>query len=102
MKLEGNLVHTSTGKSWLALVCVLLLLTAAGAQALHYHADGLPTDGKACPICQVAHSAVAVISTVQLPVALHATGYLFSPSSIDRKSPGDSTTLFCRPPPASV
>jgi len=85
-----------------ALLCLLLLITTAAAQALHSHADGLASDGKACPICQVAHSAAAVVSTVQLPVAVHATGYLFSPVSIDRKSPWDSTPLFSRPPPASV
>ncbi len=87
---------------WIALFCVLLLAMVAGAQALHFHSDGLASDDKACPFCQVAHSVVAVVTTLQLPVVLHATGHLFLPQGIDRKSPWDSTTLFCRPPPASV
>ncbi|HEV2987121.1 MAG TPA: hypothetical protein VG759_01670 [Candidatus Angelobacter sp.] len=95
-------MHSSPARRWLALACVLLLVTVMGAQALHSHADGLASDGKACPICQVAHSAVAVVSTMELPAALHTTGYLFSHASIDRKSPWDSTPLFSRPPPASV
>ncbi|HEV2963358.1 MAG TPA: hypothetical protein VG649_16135 [Candidatus Angelobacter sp.] len=81
---------------------MLLLITTAAAQALHFHANELTTDGKACPICQVAHSTVAVVSAIQLPVALHATGYLFSHASIDRKSPWDSTPLFSRPPPVGA
>jgi hypothetical protein len=99
---ESNFAHSSPGQRWLALACVLLLVTLVGAQVLHSHADGLASDGKACPICQVAHSAVAVVSIMQLPVAIHATGYLFAPVSMDRKSPWDSTPLFSRPPPVSV
>jgi len=99
---ESNLVHSSPGRRWLALLCVLLLVAAVGAQALHLHSNELAPDGKHCPLCQVAHAAVQIVSMVQLHVAMQATGYLFFPASIDRKLPSDLTPLFSRPPPASV
>jgi len=98
----SKIVPSTPGKPWIALLCVLLLAVVAGAQALHFHADGPASDDKPCPFCQVEHSVVAFVSILQLPFVLHATGYHWLPQSIGRKSPCDSITLFCRPPPASV
>lgn len=99
---ENNFVHSWPGRRWLALLCVLLLVAAVGAQSLHLHPDELAPDGKHCPLCQVAHAAVQIVSIVQLHVAMQAAGYLFVPANIDRKLPSDSTPLFSRPPPALV
>jgi hypothetical protein len=99
---KSNFAHSSPAKRWLVLICLLLVATMAAAQTLHQHANDLAPNGKHCPICLVAHSAVQVASMVQLHVAVQTTGYLFFPASIDRKSPLDSTPLFSRPPPPSV
>src|SRR5258708_2043200 len=99
---QTNSPHSSPVRSWVPLLCVLLLVTVAGAQALHFHADDLAANGKPCPICQVAHSSVQVVPVAQLQVALQTAGYLFSPASLDRRSPLDSSPLFSRPPPPSV
>ena len=96
-----NLTH-SPAKRWLIVLCVLLVATVATAQTLHLHTDDLAPNGKHCPFCQVAHSAVQIVPIAQLQVALQETGYSFFPASLDRKSPSDSTPLFSRPPPPSV
>jgi hypothetical protein len=97
---RASFAPSSPAKRWLALLCLLLVATVAATQALHLHADDLTPNGKHCPICQVAHSAVQAVSTAQLHVALQSAGYLFFPASVDRKSPLDSTPLFSRPPPS--
>jgi len=99
---QTNLAHLSSARRWMVLLCVLLLVMVAGAQALHFHSDDLAANGKPCPICQVAHSSVQVVPVAQLQVTLLAAGYLFSPVSLDRKSPLDSSPLFSRPPPPSI
>ncbi len=99
---KSNFVRSSPVVRWLALTCVLLLVAAAGAQALHLHPDELAPNGKGCPLCQVAHATVQIVAIVQLHVAMQFAEYLLSPASIDRKSPLDTTPLFSRPPPASV
>jgi hypothetical protein len=99
---KNNFAHSSPAKRWLVLLCLLLIATMTAAQTLHLHPDELTPNGKHCPLCQVAHSAVQTVSMVQLHVAMQATGTLFFPASIDRKSPSDSTPLFSRPPPVSV
>jgi hypothetical protein len=99
---KSNFAHPSPAKRWLVLLCLLLIATMTAAQTLHRHADDPAPNGKHCPICQVAHSAVQIVPTAQLHVALQAANYLFFPASIDRKSSLDSAPLFSRPPPPLV
>jgi hypothetical protein len=82
---------------WTALLCLLLMVFAATAEARHFHANA--TDAQRCSVCVVAHSPtlvarVAAVAPVKVshPVVVFSDGPALSAVAHD---------AHCiRPPPA--
>ena len=91
--------HSSPVARWLTLVCLLLVLSSAAAQAVHFHLDGPATDTKHCRVCQVLHSSVAVHASCGFEIGVHATDIPHPFSDEDRKPSLQTHSLFSRPPP---
>src|SRR5579863_10288768 len=49
--------RASLAVRWMIVLCLALVAFAAGAQALHYHADQSAEAAKHCSLCLVMHSA---------------------------------------------
>ena len=84
---------------WLTLVCLLLVLSSAAAQAAHFHLDGPDADAKHCRVCQVLHSLVAVHTSCGFEIGVHATDIPHPFSDEERKPSLRTHSLFSRPPP---
>lgn len=84
---------------WLTLVCLLLVLSSAAAQAAHFHLDGPATDAKHCRVCQALHSGVAVHTSCGFEIGIHATDIPHPFSDEERKPSLRTHSLFSRPPP---
>jgi hypothetical protein len=100
MKLDQNKSWNSSPVArWLTLICLLLVLSSAAAQAAHLHLEGLATDAKHCRVCLVLHSSVAVFASCSFEIAAHATDIVHPFDDAERKSLLRMHPLFSRPPP---
>jgi hypothetical protein len=83
----------------LSLLCVLLILFAAVAQANHVHSGKSASPDRECSICSVAHSG-ALVSTAYQPDPAFARSVLVSCQKASSKSFLAAFILYIRPPPA--
>lgn len=96
---QADSVQPSPARRWLMLLCLMLLVVSAGAQALHFHSDNLPATAKHCPICPAAHSAAQIVLVIHLDSGLNIAGYLTSTPDLERKSTFAPSWHYSRPPP---
>ena len=85
-------------RTLVALLCIVLVVSAASVELFHHHADG---DHHACALCMVAH---AVSLGIQAPALLMALAAAFALLLFYRAAivpPSLCFALFTRPPPAS-
>jgi hypothetical protein len=102
MKLNQNKSGPSSPVArWLTLVCLLLVLSSAAAQAMHFHPDGPATDSKHCRVCQVLHSGVAVHTSCGFEIGIHATDIPHLFTDVQHKPSLQTHSLFSRPPPSA-
>jgi hypothetical protein len=84
---------------WLVIACLVLVLSSAAAQALHFHVDGLEKDARHCPICPLLHSASRVVSFCRTSVTFQQLGLLGLLLEADGKAEQHSSPYASRPPP---
>ena len=82
---------------WTALLCLLLLVFAATAEARHIHANA--TDAQRCSVCVVAHSPTLVVRVaIVAPVRASQPLVLLCETRVVSALTHDSQ--YIRPPPA--
>jgi len=98
MKLkQGNIARWIP--PWLVILCLVVVLGSATAQALHFHLDGLEKDARHCSVCPLLHSAARVTGFCPTSVILHRTGFQGLLLTVDRKTDLHSSPYSSRPPP---
>jgi hypothetical protein len=83
---------------WTALLCLLLLVFAATAEARHIHANA--TDAQRCSVCVVAHSPTLVVR-VAIVAPIRVSQPLVTTSEAPTVSATAHDTHCIRPPPAA-
>jgi len=98
VKRQIKFAHAGPARSWVILVCLLLLSVSAAAQA-HLHADDLAATATQCPICHVAHSSAQIALVVELDRVFTTTDFIETAPDPDCKSNFELSWHFSRPPP---
>jgi hypothetical protein len=88
------------GLQFVSLLCVLLIVFAGFAQAIHVHSDSSQIPGHECSICSIAHAGV-LGSTIYQFAPLFFLTVLIAVSRPKEKSSGFISSLHIRPPPAA-
>ena len=96
--LEAKSERAGLARSWVIVLCLLLLSISAAAQ-VHLHPDEMADSAKQCVFCQIAHSAPQVSIVVQLDVALAMTDSLVLTPEPELHSNTELGWHFSRPPP---
>jgi hypothetical protein len=96
---QTNSLRPSPVRRWTAVVCLLLVGIAIGAEAFHVHPHDPLSDAKHCATCQVAHAPAQVAPVAHLDVVLTDAAFHSLSENPDPKQGSDAFALFCRPPP---
>src|ERR1700686_1225458 len=94
-----NFAHSSAVSRWLMVLCLLLALLPAFAQAFHSHSGNVASEAKQCSVCQVAHAPLQLVLTAPLLLVFKTTALLPNVAVLEPRCVLASFSLFCRPPP---
>ena len=91
--------RVSTRSGALSLLCILLILFVAVAQANHVHAGKSNTPSHECSVCSVAHSAAQAKAAYQ-PIPIVVRSVLTHGHEVMSKPFLQISSLYIRPPPS--
>jgi membrane protein YdbS with pleckstrin-like domain len=83
----------------LVLLCVLLVLAAAVAQAVHFHPVSPTNEVKNCAVCQLAAATALAILVIALQFVRRQLTFTFSEERPQTSTVVAPFSLFSRPPP---
>ena len=99
MLMSQHKARPSTRSAALSLLCMLLILFAALAQANHVHTAKSNSPNHECSVCSVAHS-TALARTVYRPIPVFVRSDLALRQAASSKSFLLVSSLYIRPPPS--